>query len=129
MSRVEVWLLVVSRVRRSSGKTGVRAGHVGVFLVEGLHPEKRVVALVVLGRADLAGDVVAGLEIEAPDLRGRDVDVLAAGRVPDGAQETEPLGHDLQDPLGEDGALLLDVGLENLEDELLLVHLRVPRKV
>jgi len=38
------------------------------------------------------------------------------------AQEAVPVGKNLQDPLGEDVAPLLRLGLEDLEDQVLLAH-------
>ena len=51
------------------------------FEVDVLDLQQGKVALAFLGRADLAGDRVAGAQVEAPDLRGRDVDVVRTGQV------------------------------------------------
>ena len=51
---------------------------VGRLEVDRVHLDEREVALVLLGRADLAADGVAGAQVELADLRGRDVDVVRA---------------------------------------------------
>ena len=75
--------------------------------VDRVHLDEGEVALVLLGRADLAADGVAGAQVELADLRGRDVDVVRPGQVAvlGGAQEAEAVGQDLQHALGEDQAL------------------------
>jgi murein L,D-transpeptidase YcbB/YkuD len=98
--------------------------HLGALEVDRLHAQQGEVALALLGRTHLAGDGIAGVQIEALDLRGRDVDVVGTGQVVVGrrTQEAVALGQDLQHPLGEDQAVLLGLGLEDLEDELLLAQ-------
>src|SRR5207247_8619226 len=78
-------------VRRSLGR-------VGVDLVD---LDQGKVALAVLGRADLALDRIARVEVEAPDLRGTDVDVVGGsqvGRV-GRTQEVEAVGQHFQRPV------------------------------
>src|SRR6185437_4655537 len=72
--------------------------------------------------AHVAGDGVAGLEVELADLRGRDVDVVGAGQVVviGAAEEAVAVGQNLEDALGEDVAFLLALRLKDLEDEVLL---------
>src|SRR5690606_33028217 len=91
---------------------------------DGFDLQQGEVALLVLRRPDLTGDVIAGLEVEAPDLRRRDVNVLRAGEITEAGrtQETVALGHDLEDALGEQNAPALGVLLEDREDELVLFH-------
>src|SRR3972149_6143800 len=55
-----------------------RLGRLAVDLVD---LDQREVALAVLGGADLALDGVAGVQVEAADLRGADVDVVGAREV------------------------------------------------
>ena len=76
---------VVSRLISSSGKIGVRrievraaAGGLGIDAVDGFDPQQAEELLVVLRRAHLAGDAVAGAQAEAANLRLRDVDVVRA---------------------------------------------------
>ena len=64
-------------------------GVLRVEAVDGLDPEQAVVLLGVLRLAHLAGDVVAGAQAEAADLRLRDVDVVRAGEQALAAQEAE----------------------------------------
>src|SRR5690606_7864260 len=79
------------------------------------------VALALLGRPDLAGHGVAGAQVEAADLRGRDVDVICPGQVVviRGTQKTEAVGQDLDDALGRDLATSFALTLEDGKDELL----------
>src|SRR5690348_4494021 len=71
---------------------------------------------------DTAGEVVAGAQVEAADLRGRHVDVVGAGEV--GlvvrAQEAEAVLQDFQYALGPDAAAGLGVGAQDVEDHVLL---------
>ena len=75
-------------------------------------------------RADVAADGVAGLEVELADLGGRDVDVVRAGEVVvvRGAEEAVAVGEDFEHALGEDVAFFFALGLEDLEDEVLLAE-------
>ena len=100
---------------------------VGVLVVDRLDPQQGEVPLVLLGRADLAGDDRAGLQAEAADLAGGDVDVVGAGQVVvvGAAQEAEAVGQDFQRPLAVHQAVLLDPLLEDLEDQVLLLQARV----
>ena len=100
---------------------------VGVLVVDRLDAEEGEITLVLLGRADLAGDDRAGLEAEAADLAGGDVDVVGAGEVVvvGAAEEAEAVGEDFERPLAEHQAVLLDPLLEDLEDQVLLLQPRV----
>jgi hypothetical protein len=62
------------------------------------------IALAVLRPADAAGQVVAGAQVEAADLAGRDVGVVRAGQVAGlvRAQEAEAVGQDFQHAVGGD---------------------------
>ena len=97
---------------------------VGVVVVDRLDAEQREVALVLLRRADLAGDDGAGAQAEAADLARRDVDVVGAGQVVvvGAAEEAEAVGQDLERALAEHQAVLLDPLLEDLEDQVLLLE-------
>ena len=66
--------------------------------------DQREVALAVLRRADLAFDRVAGVQVEAADLRRRDVDVVGAGEVAGvgRAQEAEAVGQHFEHAVAED---------------------------
>ena len=110
--------------RRQVVEADLLAELVGVLVVDRLDAEQGEVALVLLGRADLAGDDRAGLQAEAADLAGRDVDVVGAGEVVvvGAAEEAEAVGEDLQRALAEHQAVLLDPLLEDLEDQVLLLQ-------
>src|SRR2546426_1167884 len=75
---------------------------VGVDLVD-LH--QREVALAVLGRANLALDRIARVQVEAPDLRGADVDIVRAREVGSvgRAQEAEAVRQHFQRAFAEYG--------------------------
>ena len=54
--------------RRQVVEEDLVAGDLGVLEVDRLDLDEREVALALLGRPDLAGDGVAGAQVEAPDL-------------------------------------------------------------
>ena len=64
---------------RQALELGAVAGGVGLDAVDLLDPDETEVSLAVLGRADLADDVVAGAQSEPADLGLRDVDVAGGG--------------------------------------------------
>jgi hypothetical protein len=69
--------------------------------VDGVDDVQRKVALAVLREADAAGDVVAGAQVEAADLAGRDVGVVrAGGMASSAAQEAEAVRQDFQHAFG-----------------------------
>src|ERR1700754_628733 len=84
--------------------------------------EHREVALAFLRMADAAGDVVAGAQVEATDLAGRHVDVVGTGQVGlvGRAQEAEAVLKDLEHALGPDTTAGAGMGLEDVEDHVLL---------
>ncbi len=96
----------------------------GILEIDRFDFDQREIALAVLGRPHLAGDGVAGAQIELPDLRRRDVNVVRAGQIVvfRRAQEAEAVGQAFQDAFGEDQAVLLGLGAQDLEDQLLLAH-------
>ena len=110
--------------RRQVVEQHLLLGEVGRLEVDRLHLDEGEVALALLRRADLPRHRVAGAQVEAPDLRGRDVDVVRARQVVvlRGAQEAVAVGQDLQHPFAEDQALSLGLRLQDLEDEVLLAH-------
>src|SRR5262249_33495311 len=77
-----------------------------------------------LGAADMAVDGVAGAERKAPDLRGRDVDVVGTGEVVGvgRTQEAEAVLEHLDDALADDLGLAPCKLLEDREHELLLAQ-------
>ena len=92
--------------------------------VDRLDLDQREVAFAFFRRADLAGDGVAGVQVELADLGRGDVDVVGAGEVVvvGGAQESEAVRQHFEHALGEDQPGLLGAGAEDLEDQLLLAH-------
>jgi hypothetical protein len=100
----------------SCGCSGVRFSNRILFLrrfrrfaVDLVDLDQREVALAVLGRADLALDGVAGVQVEAADLARADVDVVGAGQVRGvgRAQEAEAVGQVSSDAVAEDGSPFL----------------------
>ena len=86
--------------------------------------DQREVALAVLRRAHLAFDRVAGVQVEAPDLRRRDVDVVGAGEVRrlGRAQEAEAVRQDFQRAVAEDLLAALGALLQDRKHQLLLAQ-------
>ncbi len=114
--------LVLGVERRQVVEQDLVLGRFGALEVDRLDAQQGEVAFALLGRPHLARDGVAGVEIEALDLGGRDIDVVRPRQVVVGrrAQEAVALGQDLEHALGEDQTILLGLGLEDLEDEFLL---------
>ena len=110
--------------RRQVVEEGLVARLLGRLEVDRLDLEQGEVALGVLGRPHLAGDGVAGAQVEAPDLGRRDVDVVGARQVVvvGRAQEAEAVGQHLEHALGEDEPVPLRLPLQDLEDQLLLAE-------
>ena len=94
------------------------------FEVDGVDLDEREIAFAFLGRADLAGDGIAGAQIEAADLRRRNIHVVRAGQiiVLGRAQEAETVGQAFQHAFGEDQAALLGLRLQDLENQLLFAQ-------
>ena len=92
--------------------------------VDRLHLDESEIPLALFRRANLAGDGVAGSEIELADLRRRDVDVVRSREIVvlGRAEESESVGQTLENAFGEDETALLRLGLQDLEDQLLLPH-------
>ena len=97
---------------------------VRVFAVHALDLEQREKFFLFLGRPDLAGDEVAGLQIEPADLRRRNVNVLRAGQVIEALrpQEAEAFRQHFEHALGKQHARALGVFLEDVENDLVLAH-------
>ena len=76
------------------------------LVVDGVDLGQREVALAVLGRTDVADQVVAGAQVEAANLRRRDVDVVGTGQVAGigRAQEAEAVRQDFQHAFADDVA-------------------------
>ena len=91
------------------------------FEVDLVDLEQREVALAFLRRPDLAGYIVAGAQVEAPDLAGGDVDIVRSGQVgaARGTQKSESVLQDLQYTAAVDVFALSGMGLEDFENNVL----------
>ncbi len=86
--------------------------------------EQGEVALAFLRRADLAGDGVAGTQVEATDLAGRHIDVVRAGQIGSigGAQEAETVLENLQHAVAVDVLAAFRVLFQQGENHVLLAR-------
>ena len=110
--------------RREIVEENLVARDFGIFEIDRFDFNQREVALAVFRRANLAGNGVAGAQVEFADLRRRDVDIVRAGEVVvfGRAEETETVGEAFENALGEDEAVLFGLSAEDLEDQFLLAH-------
>ena len=93
--------------RRELLEHGALARGVRVHAVDAVDLEQCVVLLVVLGLADLAGDLVAAAQAEAADLAEADVDVAVALGEAARAQEPEAVRENVQDAGARDGGTVV----------------------
>ena len=100
-------------------EVGAGAGQLRVGAVDGLDADQAKVALALLGGAHLPGNLVAGAQAEASDLRLGDVDVAGAGAEALLAQEAVAVADDLEQASGQHVPLALGEGLQQVEDDLL----------
>ena len=86
--------------------------------------EQREIALALLRAADRPLDRIAGLQREAPDLRGRDVDVVGTRQIVGvgRAQEAETVLQHFDDAVADDLDVLAGELLQDREHQLLLAH-------
>src|SRR5260370_8555183 len=107
------------------------AGNLWVFEVDGFDFDQREVALAVLGRTNLAGDSVAGAQVELSNLRRRDIDIVRAGKIVvfRGAEKAEAIGQAFEAAFGEDQTVLLGLRAASLEDQLLIAPPAAARTV
>ncbi len=93
-------------------------GFVRIFLVHRLDFKQSEKALFFLGRTNLAGHQIAGLQIEPPDLRRGNVNILRTRQIIETlrTQKSEAVGQHFQNAFGEHDAVALGVALQNLED-------------
>ena len=115
---------LVREQRREVVEMGLVLGLVRIFPIHGFDLEQGEEAFLVLGRPDLAGDQVAGLQIETADLRRRDVDVFRTRQIIEAlrTQEAEAFGQHLEHAFGEQHPGAFGVLLEDMEDDLVLAH-------
>jgi hypothetical protein len=106
-------------------------GLVRLVAVDALHLEQRQVPLALLGRAHLPQHRVAGAQVEALDLAGRDVDVVRAVQVVPvlRAEEAVPFRENLQHALAPEHDLGVQQVLLDAVDKVLLAEPRVVRDV
>ncbi len=96
----------------------------GRFEVDRFDLDQREILFAFMRRTNLAADGVAGLQIELADLRRRNVNVIRTGQVVviGRAEKTVTIGQDFQHAFGEDVAFFFALGLQDLEDEVLLAQ-------
>jgi hypothetical protein len=77
-----------------------------------------------MGRADVAADRVAGLQVEFSNLRGGDVDVIGTGQIVviGRAEESVAIGQDFENAIGEDVSFFFALGLKDFEDQVLFAE-------
>ena len=99
-------------------------GAFGLAEIDLAHFQQGEIALAVLGRANLAGDGVAGAQVEATDLAGGDIDVVRAGQVGGigRPQEAEAVLQDFQHAVTVDVLATLGMALEDRKDNVLLAR-------
>ncbi|OIQ78846.1 hypothetical protein GALL_394490 [mine drainage metagenome] len=94
------------------------------FAVDRVDLDQGEVAFAVLGRSDFTVDGVAGVQVEAADLRRRDVNVVRSCQIGAvrRAQESEAVLQHFQGAVAKNGFALFRLVLEQGEDEVLLAH-------
>ena len=104
---------------------------VGVLVIDCLDPQQGEVALVLLRRADLAGNGRPRLQAEAANLARRDVNVVRAGKVMvvRAAKEAESVGQHLERPLPVHQPIELHPLLENPKHQVVLLDAGVVAEV
>jgi hypothetical protein len=118
-------LVGVARLEVVEGHARLRA--LGLVAVDALDLEQREVLLPLLRRPHLSRDRVAGAQIEALDLRRRDVDVVGAVEVVPvlAAQEAVALREHLEHAFAAERDVGVEQRLLDAEDQLLLAQPRV----
>ena len=94
------------------------------LVVDAIHFHQREIAFAILGGANLAFDRVAGVQIEAADLRRADVDVVGAGQVRDirRTQETKTVWQHFQSAVSKDALAFLGLILQQGKNKFLLAQ-------
>ena len=98
-----------------------RLGRLAIDLVD---LDQSEVALAVFGRAHLAFDRVAGVQVEASDLRGRDIDVVGAREIGGfgRAQEAEAVWQHFETAVAENLFTGFSASFEDREHQFLLAQ-------
>jgi hypothetical protein len=96
----------------------------GIFEIDRVDLEQREIALAFFGSTDRPFYRIAGLEREATQLRGRNIDVVRTGQIigVGRAQEAEPVLQNLDHTLADDLDILRRKLLQDGEHQLLLAH-------
>jgi len=97
---------------------------VGFFLIDRLDFEQSKEAFLFFGGPNLAGDEIAGLKIEAANLRGRYVDIFGTRQIVEAlrAEKAKALRQHLEDTLGEQDASAFGIFLKDVENDLMFAH-------
>src|SRR6266853_1477626 len=117
--------------RRQVIKENLVARDFRVFKIDRFDFNQCEISFTIFRRAYLAGDGVAGAQVELADLRWRNVDVVRAGKVVvfRSTQKSESIGETFEDAFGEDQAVLFSLRPQDLKDQLLLAHAARARNV
>ena len=99
-------------------------GRLWSYAVDLVDLDQREVTLPVLWRTDLAFDRIAGVQVEAANLRRRDVDVVGAGEIRGlrRAQEAEAVGQYFERAVAEDLFAAFGALLQDGKHQFLLAH-------
>ena len=110
--------------RRQVVEQNLVARFFGRLEVDRFDLHQREILLALVRRTHLAADGVAGLQVELADLRRRNVNVVGTGQVVviGRAEEAVAVGQDFQHAFGEDVAFFFALGLQDLEDQVLLAQ-------
>ena len=105
-------------------KQDLVAGVFRTVVVDVVDLEQGEIALALFRRPDLAGNGIAGTQVEAADLARGDIDVIRTSeiRAVCTAQETETVGQDFQHTVAKDILAALGVRLEDCKDNVFLVR-------
>ena len=92
--------------------------------VHRINLDESEITFVVFGNAHFAFDRIPGVKIKAPDLRGRDVDVVCRSEVArvGTAEKTETVGQDFKRPVAENLFARFGALFKDGEHQFLLAH-------
>ena len=115
---------LVREQRRQVFEQDAMFGRFGRLAVDLVDLDQREVALAVLRCSNLALDRVAGVQVEAADLRRRDVDVIGARQVRSlgRSQEAEAVGQHFEGAVAENLLASLGALLQDRKHQLLFAH-------
>ena len=115
---------LVGKKRREIFEKDLALRVFGGFPVDLVDLDEGEVTLAVLGCPDLAFDGVAGVKVEAADLRWRNVDVVGPRQVAGvgRAEKPESIGQHLERSIAEDAFAFFRLVLEQCENEVVLAQ-------